>query len=123
MGLAVDLATGRRRLASLAKAIASGDELKRAVLPSALESARSNAAAHPTPQSRLAAGGLVARGDTLTVTHSLAGGSEYGSTIYRQFGPRRSTPAWFGKVAEESEPRGIVAAGDKALETVMDKEL
>ena len=118
----VDMATGRRRLASLARALAHGDELKRAVVPAALEQARSNAAGHPTPQSRLAATGLVARGDTLTVTHSLAGGSEYGSSIYRQFGPRRSTSAWFGKVAE-GEPRPIVVAGDKALETVMRKEL
>jgi hypothetical protein len=118
----VDLATGRRRIASLAKALERGDELKRAVVPAALEVARSNAAGHPTPQSRLAAGGLVARGDSLSVTHSLAGGSEYGSTIYRQFGPRHG-PAWFGKVAEESEPRTIVAAADKALEATMDREL
>ena len=123
----VDLATGARILAAIG-ADFQGDALIEAVLPAAQAQAKRYAGAHPTPQSRIAATGLVVRGLTLEVppssglAYEVAGGSEYGSTLYRQFGPRRSSPAWLGRVAEGNDP-AIVSAGDKALEEIMDRHI
>jgi hypothetical protein len=119
----VEITAGIRKLSGLAKDLENGSGIVAGVMPAAMDAARRYASQHPTPQSRIAASaGLVARGDTLQVSGPLAGGSEYGSSIYRQFGPRRGTPAWFARVTV-GEDRGILAAGDKALESVMDKAL
>jgi hypothetical protein len=118
----VEISAGIRKLGGLAKDLEDGSGVVAGVLPAAMDAARRYASMHPTPQSRIAATTLYARGDTLTVSSALAGGSEYGSSIYRQFGPRRGTPAWFARVTV-GEDRGVMAAGDKAIESVMDRAL
>ena len=118
----MDVASGIRKLGGLSRDLEDGSGIVAGVKPAAMDAARRYASQHPTPQARLAATALVARGDALSVSHPLAGGSEYGSSLYRQFGPRRSTPAWFARVTV-GEDKGVIAAGDKALESVMDRAL
>jgi len=77
----------------------------RAVLAQAVQ----NAAGHPTPQSRIAAATFTVRGHLIRSDSPLAWGSEKGSTIYRQFGPRQDS-AWLMRSGDQPAPV-LVAKG------------
>ena len=93
------------------------DAMARAIL----EQAQANAAGHPTPQSRMAAAEfIVQHGTILSLSGGppgeVAEGSEFGSTIYRQFGPRNQRGYWLLPAAE-SPNAATIAAGEEALDS------
>lgn len=95
------------------------DRYARAVL----EQAQGVAAGHPTPQSRMAAEGMGIRNGTILSLSGgppaeVAAGSEFGSTIYRQFGPRRTRGYWLLPSAENPDPSTIAEGEDWLDETV-----
>lgn len=97
-----------------------------------LEQAVQNAAGRPTPQSRMASSGFEVQNGLIsgagTVSGSggsadvedVAGGSEYGSTIYRQFGPRQSRGAWMFPATESDEAK---EAGERKLDEIVERSV
>lgn len=94
-----------------------------------LERARTNAGGRPTPQARMAASGLEVGaggvlGDPGTVVHGrggsatladVGGGSEFGSTIYPQFGPRQGRGAWLAPAVDDA-PEGARPEAERLLD-------
>ena len=108
-----------RRIADdLERPTALEEAYARAVLDQALQ----NAAGRPTPQAPMAAAALGVQGNSI---RSLAGGapaevatgSEFGSSIYRQFGPRDQRGYWLYPAAEDPS---VIDVGDRMLEEIMD---
>jgi hypothetical protein len=96
-----------------------------------LETARSAAGGHPTPQSRMAAAGLLAdRGRVIAPPGSIVTGSggrpvslgeivsgaEWGSSTYPQFAPRNTRGYWLGPAFDADS---TLRAGDAALEEIV----
>lgn len=108
---------GKRRLSRLARDL----ELRKEALAAAyaralLDQAQGVARGKPTPQSRMAAEAMGVRGSTITVLTGgapadVSGGSEWGSNIYRQFGPRNEGGYWLHPSADNPNP-ATVAAGE-----------
>lgn len=102
----VSLEEGQRRLRRLGDRLESNkDQLASTFARALLDEARQVARGHPTPQSRMAAEAMGVRGSTLTVLTGgppaeVSAGSEYGSTIYRQFGPRNEGGYWLHPSAD-----------------------
>lgn len=98
-----------------------------------LEAARAAAAGHPTPQSRMAASGLVSDHGSITspagslVTGrggrparlvDIIGGAEWGSSGHRQFAPRNTRGYWLVPAADSE---AALDAGDRALVEILRK--
>lgn len=112
----VDAEEGARRLSEFGAAL--GDDQTAASFAKAmLDAAVRNAASYPSPQSRMAASGLklagkVIAGEASTLVSSAGRsvrlgdvlfGSEFGSMIYSQFGPRAERGQWLFPAADEPE--------------------
>lgn len=98
-----------------------------------LETARSAAGGHPTPQSRMAASGLtvshgVISGAPGTIVQGAGGdpvslgsilyGAEWGSNTYHQFPRARRSGYWLYPSANKDGP---VSAADRALESLLER--
>lgn len=130
----VTVTEGRRRLAELSRRLAEGSEIAEPYAAAVAAQAKRVAAGHPTPQARMAASALVVHGSSLGVSSlavvqgrggrpvrasAIAGGSEYGSSSYPQFGPRRRAPgAWLGSAATRPDS-STQAAGEDALDELV----
>lgn len=87
------------------------------------QEAQSRARTKPTPQSRMAADNMGVQGTEISVLSGgppaeVSGGSEWGSNIYRQFGPRNEGGYWLFPSAESPE---VKAAGDRYLALLTEK--
>jgi hypothetical protein len=133
----MDLAAGLRKLATLERDLRDGRTVEEGFAAAVAVDARRRASGRPTPQARMAASALVVRGNELGIpsgavvsgrggsayASEIAGGSEYGSGIYRQFGPRRGRPgAWLGAAAEHPTST-TMAAGDRALDELVERAI
>ena len=129
----MDIPTGRRRLDALGEELRDGRAIAEPYAAAVGALAKRNASRRPTPQAAMAGGALVVRGATISVPRGalvssrsgvttaggIAGGSEYGSSIYPQFGPRRGTPGhWLGAAAERPDS-ATLEAGEKALDELV----
>lgn len=126
----VELAAADRALSGLADELERGsDRIAEQIARSVLEAAVRNAAGKPTPQSRMAASGFAVENGTITGSGSVsgsggsadvedvAGGSEYGSEIYPQFGPRAGGGLWMGPaLTDEDEQQRI---GEAELDRII----
>lgn len=89
-----------------------------------LKEAQGVAAGKPTPQARMAAEGMgVRNGSILSLSggpsSEVAAGSEFGSSIYRQFGPRRTRGYWLLPTGEDPGP-GTIARGEQWLDDAIE---
>lgn len=113
-----------RILRDLSGRLEASGELSEAYARGVLEQAQRKASGHPTPQARMAAQGMGIRGGTILslsggAPAEVAVGSEFGSTIYRQFGPRNPRGYWLLPSAENPDP-STIAAADEALGEVVE---
>ena len=125
---------GLRRLRGLRADLEDASDIEEPYLEAVGVQARRKARSRPTPQARAVSEALIVRGGALLVPSSaritprggglvsagqLAGGSEFGSAIYPQFGPRRGSPgAWLGSSAA-SPDSATLEAGERALEELV----
>ena len=112
----VSVAEGKRILARLVDRLEDHDGLEDRYLKAVLEQAQGIASGKPTPQARMAADGMGVRNGTILslsggAPSEVAAGSEFGSSIYRQFGPRRTRGYWLLPSAEVPDP-GTIAEGE-----------
>ena len=96
-------------------------------LEAVLKQAQGLAASHPSPQSRMAAEGMGVRNGTILSLSGgppgeVAEGSEFGSTIYRQFGPRRTRGYWLLPSAEFPS-EATLAVGDEWLDDAVEDSI
>lgn len=87
-----------------------------------LQEAVSRAQGRPTPQAPMAAAEMGIEGQTLTVlsggdAEAVSAGSEWGSSIYPQFGPRNEGGYWLMPSGESEAAKNV---GDAYLEQLMD---
>lgn len=113
-----NLQDGSRAIHRLSESLRSTSGLAEAYAQGILDQAVRNAARKPTPQSRMAAEVMGIRQDTIEVLSGgppaeVSGGSEWGSNIYPQFGPRNDGGYWLHPAAESPEAE---AHGDRYLE-------
>lgn len=115
----------RKALANLDEALEDSERVREALAEGIVEQARRNAARRPTPQAPMAAAGLrVERGRIVSLPGAspaarVAVGSEFGSGIYRQFGPRHSRGQWLFP-AIESPDAATIEAGEEAIDAELD---
>ena len=114
------LAEGKRAIGRLIDRLERPAELEDVWARAVLEQAQATAQGHPTPQARMAAEAMVVEhGTILSLSGGPAGevavGSEFGSTIYRQFGPRNQRGYWLLPAGESPNPVTI-AAGEAQLD-------
>lgn len=128
----MDFREGARRIDKLRHELEDGSDVAEAYAEALGAQARRNASRRPTPQAPLAAQALTVRGAELLVPRSatvrsstgslsagrVAGGSEWGSTLYRQFGPRRSSGSWIGAAAERPDS-STIEAGQSAIDELI----
>ena len=122
---------GARRIRELSAELADGARILDPYLDALRTQAQSTAGRHPSPQARMAASALIVRDSSLQVPSaaivsgrggstsagSIAGGSEYGSSIYPQFGPRGGS-RWLGTSAEHPSSTTL-QAGERALDELV----
>lgn len=99
------------------------DGLEDRFLRSVLDQAQGIAAGKPTPQARMAAEGMGVRNGTILSLSGgppaeVAAGSEFGSGIYRQFGPRNTRGYWLLPTGEDPGAGTIAEGEDWVDETV-----
>jgi hypothetical protein len=133
MPIANDLGRGGDAIDQILARLA-GDALELAdpYAEAVLETARSAAGSHPTPQSRMAASGLIAqRGAVIAPGGALVSGAggrpaslaqiiagaEYGSDTYTQFASRNPRGYWLFPAFDAAS---TVAAGDRALQAILE---
>lgn len=114
------LKEGQRAIHRLIDRLEASGELSEAYARALLDQAQGIAASHPTPQARMAAEGMgVQHGQILSLSGGppaeVAVGSEFGSTLYRQFGPRRQRGYWLLPAAD-SPSAATIAAGEDWLD-------
>lgn len=118
-----DLDDGARAIRRLRDELERSEVLAEAYAEATLREAVSRAQSKPTPQARMAAAALVRQGSELIVLAGgppgeVSGGSEWGSNIYRQFGPRNEGGYWLHPAAESPT---VLAAGDRELQQIVDR--
>lgn len=116
-----DLKEGTAVVNRLLESLELPDALQGLFAKAILKQAVQNASSRPTPQARMAA-------DVLGVVDNLirplaggppsevGGGSEWGSSIYRQFASRNEGGYWLFPAAQSSQ---FLLAADEALEEVL----
>ena len=90
-----------------------------------LQEAMLRAGSRPTPQAPMAAAAMGIQGDHITVLtggtpEAVSGGSEWGSDLYPQFGPRNQSGWW---LMPATESPAALNAGDAYLEQIMDSAI
>lgn len=118
-----DLDDGARAIRKLRDELERSEALAEAYAEATLREAVSRAQSKPTPQARMAAAELVRQGSELIVLADgppgeVSGGSEWGSNIYRQFGPRNDGGYWLMPAAESPE---VLVAGDRYLDLMVER--
>lgn len=128
----MNIRDGTRRLRALARELERPVAVAEAYASGLGLDAQRAAARRPTPQAPMAGSALVVRGTVLSVPSSatvprssggsvsagaIAGGSEWGSSIYPQFGPRRGRGAWVGAAIER--PDAATSQAEEALEQLV----
>jgi len=118
-----DLKDGARAIRRLEDALDPPTGLSEAYAKAVLREALGRAAGRPTPQAPMAAEAMGVQGHTIQPLTGgppaeVSGGSEWGSNIYSQFGPRNEQGYWLFPSAESPEAE---AAGDAYLELMIQK--
>lgn len=121
----MDAQQGSRALRRVAEALEELPGLPEAYAEAMLSQAVQTAAGKPTPQARMASVAMGVQGSSITVLTGgppaeVSAGSEWGSDIYPQFGPRRESGYWLLPAAESAP---VLQAGDRFLETIMDRAI
>lgn len=116
---------GQRDLGQLSDALDDTDALVRAYGEAVLSEAISRAHGRPTPQAPMAADAMGIQGQTITVLsggepEAVSAGSEWGSAIYTQFGPRNERGYWLMPATESA---AALEAGDRYLEQITEKAI
>jgi len=96
------------------------DELEDRYARAILEQAKRNAGMRPTPQAPMAAAALVVESGTILApaggdSAEVGQGSEFGSSIYRQFGGRRNERGFWLLPAADNPDAATIATGDEWL--------
>lgn len=117
-------AEANRILKGLAEELEESPEVAHAWAEAVLRQAQGIAATKPTPQARMAAEAFgVREGTILSLSGGdpgeVAAGSEFGSGIYTQFGPRNTRGYWLFPAANNPDP-STIAAGEEALDQVIE---
>lgn len=119
-----DLKDGAKAIQRLSESLERSGDLAEAFAKAILSEAQQRAQSKPTPQSRMAADAMGVRGDSVVVLSEgtpaaeVSGGSEWGSNIYTQFGPRNERGWWLFPSAESPE---VLATGDRYLEQIAER--
>lgn len=113
---------GKRALDRVADALEQPAELEAKYARAMLDVALQNAAGRPTPQSAMAAQNLTVDGSLIRplaggAPEEVAAGSEFGSSIYRQFHAGHNPAGYWLYPAADDER--TLRAGDDALEQVI----
>ena len=117
-----DLTYGQATIRRILSKLDKPQELENLYARAILEQAVQNAAGKPTPQARMAAANLNIIGNTIGPSAGgppadVAIGSEFGSTVYRQFQqPPNPRGYWLYPAASATS---TLAAGDRALEEAL----
>ena len=117
-----DLTYGQATIRRILRKLEQPQELENLYARAILRQAVQNAASKPTPQARMAAANLNIIGNTIGPSAGgppadVAIGSEFGSTVYRQFqAPPNPRGYWLYPAASATS---TLAAGDRALEDVL----
>lgn len=87
-----------------------------------LDVAKRNASGSVSPQARMAAAVMGVEGDTIRplsggAPAEVSAGSEWGSSIYRQFAPRNERGYWLFPAAESNE---VERDADRVLQDLID---
>jgi hypothetical protein len=119
------LKEGQKDLRQLQDKLEDTDALAHAYAEAVLKEAVSRAHGRPTPQAPMAADAMGVQGTEITVLtggtpEAVSAGSEWGSSIYTQFGPRNDGGYWL-MPATESAP--ALAAGDAYLEQITEEAI
>jgi hypothetical protein len=115
-------AQGAKDLQQIADALEDTEPLAKAYAEAVLQEAVSRARGRPTPQAPMTADAMGIQGSHITVLtggtpEAVSAGSEWGSSIYPQFGPRNEGGYW---LMPASESEAAKRAGDAYLEDLMD---
>jgi hypothetical protein len=113
---------GAKDLHQIADALGDTQPLAKAYAEAVLKEAVSRAQGRPTPQAPMAAAAMGVQGEHITVLtggapEAVSAGSEWGSDIYPQFGPRNDGGYW---LMPSTESQSAKEAGDAYLEELMD---
>lgn len=120
-----DLQDGAKAIRRLEDALRRSDGLPEAYAEAVLREAQSRARGRPTPQARMAAEAMVVSGPEIVSSTGgapaeVAGGSEWGSSIYTQFAPRNEGGYW---LMPATESRPALEAGDRYLERMVEESI
>lgn len=120
----VTLEQAQKILRGLVDKLEKHDGLEDRYLRAVLDEAQGVAAGHPTPQSRMAAEGMGVRNGTILSlsggpSAAVAAGSEFGSGIYRQFGPRNTRGYWLLPTGEDPGA-GTISQGEDWLDDTVE---
>ena len=115
-------AQGKRDLDQIVDALDDTQALATAYAEAVLREAVNNAHGRPTPQAPMVGDAMGVQGSHITVLTggtpaAVSGGSEWGSDLFPQFGPRHSGGWWLMPAAESESAK---QAGDAYLEQIMD---
>jgi hypothetical protein len=109
-------------LNQIADGLMDTDAIAKVYGEAVLREAVSRAQSRPTPQAPMAAEAMGMRGTEITVLtggtpEAVSGGSEWGSDLYPQFGPRNQSGWW---LMPSTESESAKQAGEAYLEDLMD---
>lgn len=121
--MAKDLQYGAQVIRRILKQLDKPDSLAHKFAEAILKQAVINASERPTPQAPMAAANMTIERDTIApaaggAPADVAIGSEFGSTLYRQFRAQPNPRGYWLYPAGRSLT--VLAEGDKALEEVID---
>jgi hypothetical protein len=120
--VAKSLKEGQRDLEQIEDGLEDTEPLAHAYAEAVLREAVSRASGRPTPQAPMAANAMGIQGTHLTVLTggdpaAVSAGSEWGSDIYPQFGPRNDSGYW---LMPSTESEAAKEAGDRYLEQLLE---
>lgn len=119
-----------RALGRIVERLGASGDLAEAFLRGTIRDAQQKASLRPSPQAPMAAAGLHLEKGTRLGLASLSGGSpaaevaigsEFGSGLYRQFGPRNSRGNWLFPAIESPSPDTLATAEAEVDEIVADE--
>ncbi len=120
--MAKSLKEGQRDLKQIEDALEDTEPLAHAYAEAVLREAIGRASGRPTPQAPMAAEAMGIRGSHITVltggaAAAVSAGSEWGSDIYPQFGPRNESGYW---LMPSTESEAALEAGDRYLNQLLE---